>query len=220
MKWPDLPKKVAISLAVLAASFILFVVLTFTLGLMRDEAVAENTRLQSTLQQTRNALRQSQTDVQFVLDGTDRYEKLLAGTKLVPHARRAAVRELQSIATKFGLSKLNYSFEAANALAPTSAANQPKATDYRVNVEDIEISVGAPLDGNIYKFVDALGREFLGSAVVNRFELGRMPSVTIESLNEVARGTDSGLVKGTIKISWRTAQRNADADQVAKAGRR
>ena len=215
MKWPDLPKKVAISGAVLGGSLVLFLVLYLTLGSARDGAVIENEQLKAEVARLRTALNQSQADYEFVVNGKERYEALIAGTKLVPHARRAAVRQLQSLASTFGLSTLNYNFKASNTLAPNVVANQPASTAFRVNVEDVELTVGAPIDGNIYKFVDGLALDFPGSIVVQEISLDRASQVTTESLNAVAAGRESGLVKGKIGVSWRTAQRNADVAQAA-----
>ncbi|MDX2223252.1 MAG: hypothetical protein SFV21_10910 [Rhodospirillaceae bacterium] len=206
MKWPDLPKRVAIATAVIVGFLVVFVALYFTLGSARDDAVVDNQRLKSQLASTEANLRQAVIDVAFAVENNDRYVALMAGDKMIPHARRAAVVQLQQHARVAGLTTLNYNFRAASALSPTTVANQPQARGYRVNVEDVELTLGAPLDGMIYRFVDAITQDFPGTIVLHTVELERAPVVTEDSLNQVARGRESNLVKGKAVISWRTAQ--------------
>lgn len=218
MKWLDLPKRVAISAGVITGFAVLYVLLYFTLGAARDDAVAANQRLKSELRATEQNLQQSATDRAFVVDNTARYDVLMAGTKMIPHARRAAVVQLQQLARATGLTTLNYNFQSTGAQSPATAAGQPQGEGYRVNIEQVELNVGAPLDGMIYRFVAALTDDFPGSIVVRTIELERAPAVTAESLNQVARGQESNLVRGKAVVSWRTAQRTEPQTEAAAAG--
>jgi hypothetical protein len=139
--------------------------------------------------------------------------------KLIPHTRRTAVRQLQAHALEFGMSELSFNFQAVGAQAPDQVASQPKAGDYRVFVENIELKVGAPLDQNVYSFIAAVHDEFPGTMTLTGLELDRAAAITPEALNKVSRGEDSGLVKGTVKYSWRTAQKNEEADKKGAASK-
>ncbi|MCB2108600.1 MAG: hypothetical protein KDE14_12915 [Rhodobacteraceae bacterium] len=217
--WSDLPKKVALSVAVLTGVLVLFLALFFTLGTTRDDAVAENLRLKQELQKTKSSLDLSQQDYEFVVQGKERYEQLLSSTKLIPHARRAAVRQLQQLGTQNGLSTLNYQFNASSVVSPTAVLNQPKTGDYRVSVESIKLNIGAPLDGDVFKFMRDIVTDFPGSNVIESFKLERAPVVTTEALNSVWSGRESRLVTGEIIVSWRTAQRVDESDTNANKGR-
>jgi hypothetical protein len=207
-KIPNLPKPVQISLGVIGVSLVLFVVLMFTLGDALDTAQADASRLRNDMLAIQKNLKQSKEDFDFILANKERYETLISGEKLIPHTRRTAIRQMQSLASQAGLSSLNYNFQAAGSLTPEAVAQQPKSALYRVYVENIELTLGAPLDQVFYAFIAAAFDDFPGSMVVTEFEIERAPSITKEELNKVSRGEDSGLVKGKIKYSWRTAQQN------------
>jgi hypothetical protein len=208
IKIPDLPKPVQISIGVIGASLVLFVTLLFTLGSARDTAQSDVVRLRNDLQAVQSNLRQSKEDFDFIVANQSRFESLMGGDKLVPHTRRTAIRQMQSLASEAGLSELNYNFQAAAALTPDAVAQQPKSNLYRVYVENIELTLGAPIDQGFYSFLAAAHDDFPGSMVVTEIDMSRAPVVTKEALNSVSRGDDSGLVKGKIRYSWRTAQQN------------
>jgi hypothetical protein len=153
-------------------------------------------------------LAQAKTDYEFVLANQQRFEALMAGDKLIPHTRRTAVRRMQALAQESGLSALNFNFQAAGALAPDAVAQQPKSNLYRVYVENIELSIGAPLDQAVYNFIAGAFDNFPGSMVITEIEMQRAPIINADVLNKVSRGEDSGIVAGKIKYSWRTAQQN------------
>ena len=208
-KLPDWPRRVAVSVAVLAGSAVAIAILYPTLGLSHDAALERVTALTGEAQSTESKAIQAATDYDFVIGGKERYEKLIAGDKLVPHARRDAVAQMQTLGREFGLSTVNYSFKGSNSQSPTAQTAQPRTGDYRVNIESIEISIAAPFDGMIYGFIAAMLEDFPGAIVVDKFELGRQTDITAEALNAVARG-QSQLVGGKLDVTWRTAQRNAE----------
>jgi hypothetical protein len=207
-KIPDLPKPVQISVAVIGGSLVLFVLLALTLGVAASSADDDVIKLRAELQTMQRNLNQSKTDYEFVLANQQRFEALMASDKLIPHTRRTAVRRMQALAQESGLSALNFNFQAAGALAPEAVAQQPKSNLYRVYVENIELSLGAPLDQGFYSFIAGAFDSFPGSMVVTDLEMERAPVINAEALNKVSRGEDSGLVVGKIKYSWRTAQQN------------
>ncbi|MDX2144086.1 MAG: hypothetical protein SFV19_12075 [Rhodospirillaceae bacterium] len=218
LKLPTLPKKVNVSLAVIGAALLLFVLLLPTLGAATSETENAVRRLTSDMSQTRGNLKQSKEDYDFVVANKDRFETLMKSDKLIPHTRRAAIRQMQAHAFEFGLTTLNYNFQAAGAQTPQAVANQPKSDDYRVYVEQIELTVGTPLDQNLYSFIAAIHDDFPGSMVVTNVELDRAPNVSTEALNLVSRGQESGLVKGKIVYTWSTAQQNKP-DEKAGSGK-
>jgi hypothetical protein len=211
-KLPDLPKKVAISIAVLVGSGVLFAILSLTLGTAATDTEDAVRRLTTEISQVQKNLRQSKEDYEFVTANRERFETLMKSDKLIPHTRRTAIRQMQALALEFGLTTLNYNFQAAGAQSPQAVANQPQSDLYRVSVEGIELTVGAPLDRNIYAFVAALHDDFPGSMVLNGFNLTRADKVTAEALNQVSRGQESKLVEGKLNYTWSTAQQNKPAE--------
>jgi hypothetical protein len=206
-KLPNLPKPVALALAAMAASAMVFLILSFTLGSARDVAEADVVRLRTEISTAQKNLRQSKEDYDFILANQSRFEALMGSDKLIPHTRRTAIRQMQSLALEFGLTGLDYNFQSAGSQGATAVSAQPKSGDYRVYVESISLDVGAALDQNIYSFIAAIHDEFPGSMVVSDFSLERPSgSISKETLNKVSRGEDSGLVKGKISYTWRTAQ--------------
>jgi hypothetical protein len=218
MKFLELiPKKVLISTGVIAASLVIFLALFFTLGGANSDAEGMRQRIAKDIEQAKKDLTRFQTDRKYVEDHRDQFEALLKSDRLVPHTRRVAMAELSRLATQDGLSGLNYNFKAINQNSP--AAAQAKSTDaYRLSIEEIELHVSAPIDGNIYRFVRDLSDSFPGSAVVESVTLTRARTVTDDMLRLVAAGQDAKLVEGQINISWRTAQA-LEKDNNAKGGK-
>ncbi|TAK99535.1 MAG: hypothetical protein EPO08_16030 [Rhodospirillaceae bacterium] len=204
----ELPRVTARALAVIVGSLILFGILYPLLGGAQDSAQANNQRLVGEIAQTEKNLSQVKTDHQFVLDNKDLYDSLLQGDRLIPHTRRAAIRQLQALALQRGLSTLGYSFAAAGDQSLKSVTSQPTSGQYRVSVENIELKVGAPLDTQIFEFVLDLAESFPGAAVVQYVEMQRAATIAEAMLDHVSQGQDSGIVSGDIKVTWRTAQAN------------
>ncbi len=222
VKLPDLPKPVAVAAAVIAASLVLFGILLPVLGGAADDAVIANGRLTNDIAQATKDLKEASDDYRYVTDNLAKFEALLQSDRLVPHTRRAAVRQMTTLAVQHGLTTLNYDFVMAGdkSLAAVTSQVQAKSTNsqeiaYRVNVESVDLKLGAPLDGLIYSFLVDLSRDFPGAAVIQSITLERAPKVTDEILQLLAQGQDAGLVKGDVKILWRTAQ----AIEPAKAAR-
>lgn len=190
----DLPKKVLISLGVIAGALLIFGISVPFLGGSLDDTLADNSRLRAEIARVNTAITQSAADQTYVKENTAQYEALLKSDRLVPHTRRVAVVELESKAKEFGLTGMTYSVEgvaAANSLQ--SAASQPSSGAYALSIQEIKLEIKAPLDGSIYRFVDGVTASFPGSAVVREARL--------------TRGlTANDGVEGTITLSWRTAQ--------------
>jgi hypothetical protein len=207
-KLPNLPKPVMISLIVMGGCIVLFVILQLTLNAALGEAVNDVTRLKAELSKIQVALKQSKEDIEFINKNQDRFNALMESQKLIPHTRRTAVRQMQDLASEFGITSLNYNFQAAGAQSPDAAAQQAKSDLYKVYVENIELKIGAPLDGSIYSFIAGMHDDFPGSMVLTEVELARALVISPDMLEKAGKGEDSGLVTGTLKYSWRTAQQN------------
>lgn len=208
-KLPELPRHVAISVAVLAASAIIFAISLSLLGGGLDNAVAENRRLKSSIDQATRDTATVSTDVKFVTENTDYFEKLMKGDRLLPHTRRDALRQLQSLAQEHGLTAMNAEFAVANDPPSAAAASQAQgqAVAYRVSAESIKMRLGSALDGQIYGFAADLRRNFPGSAVLVSMKLSRPPKVTSEMLAQISKqGT---IVSGEMELIWRTALASA-----------
>jgi hypothetical protein len=202
----DIPRPVLISIAVMAVVLALFGVLTPVLGGARDGSFAENRRLQDDINRAKRDFVQVGTDADFVKENQLKFEELLQNGRLVPHTRRAAVVVLNEVAKANGLTALEYSFAAATAASPSAALSQPDNKAFRVSVEDIELRVGAPTDGPIYRFIAAIDKSFPGSVVLQSLTLSRAPTVTSGALALLSEGKDPKLVEGVLRVSWRTAQ--------------
>jgi hypothetical protein len=224
LKLPDLPRPVAIASAAMVVSVFLFGVLYFTLGAGRDQAVEVNGRLTADLAQSQKNTKQVSEDFKYVSENQQKFEDLLQSERLVPHIRRAAVRQMQTLALRHGLNPRVFSYDFATAVdkaavaaaaqapakpgAPAAAAALGAGPTYRINVESVTLKIGAPLDGQIYGFVRDLGTDFPGAAVVQSIDLQRPAKISSDVLNQLSRGEDSGVVTGEIKFLWRTAQAN------------
>lgn len=208
--WPDMPRKVNISVATIGISLLFYVIMLFTLGSANDDASRDVSRLKQELATAKTNLQQAKVDQEFILANKERIESLTQSDKLIPHTRRTAIRQMQSLALEFGLDTLNYNFAAAGVQSAQAVSAQPRGDMYRVYVENIELVVGAPLDKNIYSFIAAVHDDFPGSMVLSSVDLQRARTVTPEALNAVSLGQSSGLVTGKILYSWRTAQQNKE----------
>jgi hypothetical protein len=202
----NVPKKVLVSCGIIVGSLLLFILALLTLGQWQVDAAALQQRLTNEIAQTRKDLAQAQTDRQYLAEHQEQFEALLKGDRLVPHTRRVAILELQRLATANGLASLNYSFRPAGLNSPTAANAQPSTDAYRVSVEEIDLKVSAPIDGDIYRFIRDLTEAFPGSAVVQSIKLTRAAEITNAMLVLVSQGQDAQVVQGEINLSWRTAQ--------------
>lgn len=201
-----IPRNVLISTIVLLVSALVFGASFHFLGGARDSAIAENARLTTEIQTAESGIIRAKDDYQYVVDHQADYEKLIKSDKLLPHTRRAAVVELQKVASQRGLTTLNYSFSAAAATSAQAVMAQPKSGTYRVSVETVELKVGAPYDGAIYGFISDVTEAFPGSAVLDSVSLARAQGLTDAALSAISSGQEAQLVTGEIRLSWRTAQ--------------
>ena len=201
-----MPRRAAISVLILAGVLILFAILLPTLGGADDEANEHNASLKDEIAQITKNANQSREDRQFILDNQQKYDDLVHGDRLVPHTRRVAMAQMQKLALQRGLTALSYNFTSEGDRSPTAGAGKPLSGGYKVQVDKVELKVGAPLDNQIYDFVQDLNQSFPGAAVVEQVTMDRAPQLTTDALNQVSRGQDSGLVKGQVVFTWRTAQ--------------
>jgi hypothetical protein len=208
------PRRVLIAAATMAFALVMFAILVPVLGGARDSAVAQGAQLFADITAAQSKLTGLSADEKYVVDHQAEYEALLAGDQLVPHTRRAAVLALTETATVHGLSGLNYSFTTADALSRDAVAAQPAGGGYTVAVEMIDLTIDAPLDGPIYRFIGDIMQTFPGSLTISSIELSRMADISAEALAAVSAGQASQLVPGSIVLSWRTAQ----ADKTSAAG--
>jgi hypothetical protein len=201
-----MPRRVVFSVLVLAALFLASLLLFPLLGGTHDSVLERNEQLKASINQTSRNLGQFKDDHQFAEKNLDKYLALIHSERLVPHTRRVATTELERLAIARGLTSLAYNFEASNKDGAAGALNNPVTGGYVLQVDRIELTLGAPLDTQIYEFAMDLGDYFPGAAVVDRISLTRLPEVSTATLNQVSKGEDSGLVKGEISLTWRTAQ--------------
>jgi hypothetical protein len=202
-----LPRQVLISSAAILVALIAFAIMLPVVGGARDEAFAENSRLNGEIGRVRTEITQAKTDADYVKANVEAFEALLKGDRLIPHTRRAATVALENAARANGLTALSYNIQAAAAAtSPQAVQSQPKTRAYRLSVENIELKIAANIDGAVYRFVDDISRAFPGSAVIQDVSVTRAPVITAASLDQVSRGQDAKLVEGTINLSWRTAQ--------------
>jgi hypothetical protein len=173
LRLPDVPRHVAISSVGIVASIVLFAALYFTIGTSLVQAKADNTRLKSAIAQASKSIEQVNQDYAFVTENLQRFEALLQGERLVPHTRRDATERLQELAKQYGVSSLNWTITPFGDLSVATATSQSKSLGYRVNAESIALKIGAPLDGQIYKFVSALTRDFPGGGCDQQHGTGK-----------------------------------------------
>jgi len=202
----NIPRHVLISIAVLATTLVLLAILLPVLGGALDDAFAENRRIQEAIGKTKNDFTRIDADARFVQENQQKFEDLLQNGRLIPHTRRAAVVVLNDLAKEHGLTAMEYSFAAvsagSNPVTPLQAGNKA----YRLSVEEIELKLGAPTDGPIYRFIDAIEKSLPGSAVLQSVEVKRAPTVTNSALELLSQGKDPKLAEAVVRLAWRTAQ--------------
>lgn len=201
-----MPRKAAIASITMGVTLVTFGLLFLFLGGAHSDALEKNQSLKKNLTQTSTTAKQAKDDRQFVLDNKEKYEELLRGDRLVPHTPTVAQDHLSMLVRKRGLTSASIAISAVGEGAAAKVASQPVSGGYKVQVQKLELKVGAPLDTQIFEFLLDLGESFPGSAVVEQFKLERATDITTDALNQVSRGTEAGLVKGEVTVIWRTAQ--------------
>jgi hypothetical protein len=217
-----MPRKTAFASVTMTATLIVFAIVFFVLGGAHDDALEQNASLKKSLDQTTRNAKQAKEDRQFVIENQTKYEELLNSDRLVPHTRRVALDKLEFLKKQDGLTSVNYNFAAAGQRSAASAASQPVTGGYKVQVETVELKIGAPLDTSVFDFLLDLGEKFPGSAVVETFAIERAAEITTDALNQVSQNREAGLVKGEVHLTWRTAQKEEDpakAQAVAKGAK-
>jgi hypothetical protein len=213
----NFPRAVLISLAVGIAAIAIIATTVPVLGGARDDAYAQNSRLNGDIARVRKGATDTQADIDYVQQNGAQYEALLQSDRLVPHTRRAAIVELENSARNNGLTAMTYTIGAAAASTSAQAVqSQSAAGGYRVSVENISLKVGAPTDGSIYNFIADITSAFPGSAVVQSMAISRASFISAAALEALSRGEDPKLVEADIIISWRTAQAEEKKDEGKK----
>jgi type II secretory pathway pseudopilin PulG len=208
IKLPDIPRHVTIAAVVLAVSGVLFGTLLPTLGASLDQAIVQNKKLQSDIAQAGKVGNQARADYKFATENREKFEAVLQSDRLIPHTNRDAAQKLQTTAVQDGVTALTWQFGAVAALSAASVTSQVKQSGYRVDVQSIGLHIGAPLDGQIYRFIADLDRGFPGSVVLASVSLARPEKLTNDAINGIGRVGTPGLVTGEISLLWRTAQAN------------
>ncbi len=213
MKLSEVPIPVLIAGGIIAFFLILFIGTFPFLSSGLDESMAENRRLNNELRTTQSSIGRAKDDYVFVVENERQFEEAMASDEIIPHTRRAAARQMQTVALENGLTSLNYNFAATGEIDRGRGQASSSADAYTLHVEEIRLDVGAPLDRPVYAFIEQLIRTIPGTVVVRQFELQRAEMITTDMLNNVAIGGNAGIVSGTIDFSWRTAQANREAEQ-------
>ncbi|MCC6914375.1 MAG: hypothetical protein IT566_11790 [Rhodospirillaceae bacterium] len=212
----SIPRQAFLGICVLLGTAVLFVLSMVFLGGARDDALIEGRRINDEISTITKSITQKRVDREYVEQNTERYEALMKSDKLVPHTRRAALTAMREAATPHGLeNSLNFTFSAANASSLESAASQPTSGAYRVNVETITLSVSAPYDGAIYRFLDDVTTTFPGAVALESLKLTRATEVNESELFQISAGAGK-LVVGDIVLSWRTAQKEEESPGAAR----
>ncbi len=211
----NLPRKVLISLAVLVLSLAALAGAFPLLGSASEDADTMGVRLKGEIDTTRRQITQALDDQKYVEGHLQEFEDLMKSDRLVPHTRRAAVAELQKIATRNGVT-LDYTFQAAPATSAAAAQSQPATGAYRVSVEQISLKVGAATDGAVYRFLEDLSDSFPGSAVTQTVRLARPPEITSAMLGSLGQSGSPGIVSGEIAVIWRTAEAQEKKEEAKK----
>jgi hypothetical protein len=198
-----MPRRVAISVIALAVTLVLALVIVPVLGGFHSDTLDRNEGLKSSIGALTKNLKQAKDDHKYILDHRDEFDELTHSDRLIPHTRSVATAQLAKLALGRGLTTLSYSFSAAG--DKTTSRDQVTG-GYRVQVENIDLKVGSALDTQIFELVTDMNENFPGVAVVESLAMERAADLTTDALNAVSRGQESGLVKGVIGLSWRTAQ--------------
>jgi hypothetical protein len=205
----DLPPLTAIGVVVIAASTVWFAIFFPLLGGYEERTRDENAQLTREISEAEKGATQSSEDEQFIRKNKELYDEIVHGDRLIPHTRRAAIHQLQDLALQRGLSSLSYTFTPIAETSAKGVTSQPKGDLYHVSVENIELKVAAPLDTQLFDFVLDMGEAFPGAAVVQSVDFMRPGTIDEQTLERVG-SRDSGIVTGSVKLLWRTAQANEE----------
>ena len=206
MKLPKLPRSVQVALSILVVALIGFI-LTQLFLVSRVEALrAENQSLNSQLRQIRADSQRLRTDSEFVQTELERYERVLSSDLLIPHTRRSVLRVIEEYALSSGLTQLDYEFTSVDTTRSDSISRQVAESEYRVNVETINLTAGALLDRPLFLFVEEVLSDLPGSAILQSLEVSREETLSTDLLNRIAADPTTDVVNANIVFQWRTAQ--------------
>lgn len=213
MKWSEVPTPVLIYGGIIVVSLVVFIGSFPFLSSGFEQVTQERNRLNNDLRSTNASIERAKEDYTFVVENERRFEEAMASDEIIPHTRRAAARQMQTVALDNGLTALNYNFALASERDSGGGASGSSDDSYRLHVENLTVDMGAPVDRSVYAFVEELVRTIPGTVVVRELSLQRAEEITTDMLNNVARGQNSNIVTGNVMFSWRTAQANREAEE-------
>ena len=103
MKLSEVPIPVLIAGGIIAFFLILFIGTFPFLSSGLDESMAENRRLNNELRTTQSSIGRAKDDYVFVVENERQFEEAMASDEIIPHTRRAAARQMQTVALENGL---------------------------------------------------------------------------------------------------------------------
>ena len=202
----SLPRNVLTSIVILFISLLALLasILYFTSANGQLEQSIQS--LESQINTAEAAVTVATTDRAFVLDNEARFRDILASDLLIPHTRRSALRTIQEYAFAAGLTGLEFEFDAVESDRVSATARQVAESQYRVNVEQVTLSVRSYLDRPIFLFVTGLLNDIPGASALKELSVRRVSDISTQVLNSIAEGEDVAVTSADITLEWRTAQ--------------
>ncbi len=81
---------------------------------------------------------------------------------------------------------------------------EDQKSNHKMLISPIEIEIKAFDDGDVYRYIDLLQKQFPGHLSIDEITIKRSRDVTSALLRAIASGASPELVIATIKMSWRT----------------
>jgi len=88
--------------------------------------------------------------------------------------------------------------------AKSLVTDKSKEAGHKILETDIDFTLDAIEDSDIYRFVYNLNYGFPGQIAINRFSISRDVAITQPLLRKIGTGGAEALVTGKLNVTWRT----------------
>lgn len=168
-------------------------------------------RAEGSVQSARNDLMSRQNKASEAEKYMGLYQQLIGDSeqeKLSDLNREKAQKWISSIAKELHMSKLEGDFDPVTDI---QAPEFKKTTLHGVNSK-VRLTFGAMSDEQLYRFVQAIARDFPGYVRITRVNFEKKGEIDDAALVAAGRGNFPELVSGSIEFNWIAVKKNAQAD--------
>lgn len=198
-------KTIGFNKAVLIFLLALFCVLAF--GYTHQILQPGLIKKQRMLSGNKSEISRMRSDLDKLTAGMDKFEQQKADFETVqklgffdPQNRVMAKQRIVAIQRESRLLSAKYTIKPAESITGEKLSE----VGYKILKTDIDFTLEALEDADIYKFIYILNYGFPGQVLIKNISMSRDKEITQPLLRKIGVGQPEAIVKATVSISWQT----------------